>query len=235
MTIDELKGKTLNELMEIVKELPKEVAEYVNELIMMVNPSKKKQKEVVKPKEEKVVESKGKGKGKGKSSKKGKKGAEEEEEVEEKEEKVETYLDVFMKVTDFGGPLFKSYDRKNHAFPNYVGKQLRQMLHTMKLEIYQKLDNIILQSISEKEITSLASLAIINKYNTIPYVPTINVLIVCLLDLQIAIPIFVDFTDMIPEEKQEEYKGLIEKIKSDDDAVRKQGIFDLVPFFYKKE
>ena len=37
----------------------------MNELIMMVNPSKKKQKEVVKPKEEKVVESKGKGKGKG--------------------------------------------------------------------------------------------------------------------------------------------------------------------------
>ena len=180
MTIDELKGKTLNELKEIVKELPKEVAEYVNELIMMVNPSKKKQKEVVKPKEEKVIDTKGKGKGKGKSNKKGKKGAEEEE---VKEEKVETYLDVFMKVTDFGGPLFKSYDRKNHAFPNYVGKQLRQMLHTMKLEIYQKLDNIILQSISEKEITSLASLAIINKYNTIPYVPTITVLTVFLLDL----------------------------------------------------
>ena len=40
---------------------------------------------------------------------------------------------------------------------------------------------------------------------------------------------------MIPKEKQEEYKGLIEKIKSDDDAVRKQGTFDLVPFFYKKE
>ena len=40
---------------------------------------------------------------------------------------------------------------------------------------------------------------------------------------------------MIVEGKQEEYKGLIEKIESDDDAMRKQGTFDLVPFFYKKE
>lgn len=105
----------------------------------------------------------------------------------------------------------------------------------MKLEIYQKLDNIILQSITEKEITSLASLAIIGKYNTLPYVPSITVLLVFRPYLQIALPIFVDYTDMVPEEKQEEYKDLIEKIKSDDDAVRKQGTFDLVPFFYKKE
>ena len=40
---------------------------------------------------------------------KGKKGKE--EEIMEEEKSV-SFLDCFVKVTDFGGPLFKSYDRR---------------------------------------------------------------------------------------------------------------------------
>lgn len=107
MSIEELKTKSMNELKELVKDLPKEVMEFVNSLIGMINPKKKR--EVTKTKEVKEVvddEPKKKGKGKG-----GKKGKNVEEKEEEKEEIVETYLDVFVKVTDFGGPLFKPYDR----------------------------------------------------------------------------------------------------------------------------
>lgn len=82
--------------------------EYVIALIAMINP-KKKQKEASKPKDDVDESSKKKGKKQGKGGKKGKQ-VEEEEEVE-KEEKEEVYLDVFMKVTDFGGPLFKPHDR----------------------------------------------------------------------------------------------------------------------------
>lgn len=49
------------------------------------------------------------------------------------------------------------------------------MMHTMKMEICQQLDLIILQSISDKERIGLASLALMNKYNLIPYVPSAEV------------------------------------------------------------
>ena len=106
-TLEELQSKNVNELRELSKQLPKEVAEFAKGLIDMMNPKKKK--EVSKPKEE--VEEEGKKGGKKGKAKGGKKGktAVEEEPVES--EKVEEYIDVFVKVTDFGGPLFKPVDR----------------------------------------------------------------------------------------------------------------------------
>lgn len=106
LSLEELLSKNGNELREIVKELPKEVGEYASALIGMMNPSKKKQKEIAKPKEEEE-DNKKKGKSKGKGGKKGKNAIEEDDTVNV----AETFIDVFRKVTDFGGPLFKSYDR----------------------------------------------------------------------------------------------------------------------------
>ena len=70
-----------------VKQLSEDTKEYITELLACMNG----------PKKEKGKKNKGKGK-------KGK-----EEEIVE--EKAVTFLDCFVKVTDFGGPLFKSYDR----------------------------------------------------------------------------------------------------------------------------
>lgn len=49
------------------------------------------------------------------------------------------------------------------------------MMHSMKMEINQQLEMIILQSITDKEPILLASLAILNKYNTVPYIPSFKV------------------------------------------------------------
>lgn len=107
-SLEDLQAKNLNELRELSKQLPKEVAEFAKALIDMVNPKKKK--EVIKPKEEAEEEGKKSAKkGKAKGGKKGKTAVE--EEVVESE-KAEEFIDVFVKVTDFGGPLFKPVDRR---------------------------------------------------------------------------------------------------------------------------
>ena len=56
-----------------------------------------------------------------------------------------------------------------------VGKQLKQMMHVMKKDILQQLEMVILQSIEDKELIALASLAIMNKYKVLPHVPKANV------------------------------------------------------------
>ena len=81
--------KSTSALREEVKQLSEDTKAFVTELLTCLNGPKKE---------------------KGKKSKnKGKKGKE--DEIME-EEKPASFLDCFVKVTDFGGPLFKSYDRR---------------------------------------------------------------------------------------------------------------------------
>ena len=83
-----LATKSTSALREEVKQLSEDTKAFVAELLTCLNGPKKE---------------------KGKKNKnKGKKGKE--EEIVE-EEKSASFLDCFVKVTDFGGPLFKSYDR----------------------------------------------------------------------------------------------------------------------------
>ena len=58
-----------------------------------------------------------------------------------------------------------------------LGKQLKQLIHQQKVDFSKQLEMIILQSISEKEVVAVASLAFINKYNVLPYIPSIEVVI----------------------------------------------------------
>ena len=48
-------------------------------------------------------------------------------------------------------------------------------MHVMKKDILQQLEMVILQSIEDKELIALASLAIMNKYKVLPHVPKANV------------------------------------------------------------
>ena len=45
------------------------------------------------------------------------------------------------------------------------------------MDFSKQLEMIILQSIAEKEIVALSSLAFINKYNALPYIPSVEVII----------------------------------------------------------
>ena len=106
----ELQSKSAKELNELAEKLPKDVAEYMRNLIGSLFNSKKKEK-VVKKKDDqesrKGKRSKGKEKGKKKADEEA--AAEENEETEEAKEL--TFFDYFKQVTDYGGPLFKSFDR----------------------------------------------------------------------------------------------------------------------------
>lgn len=106
----ELQSKSAKELNELAEKLPKDVAEYMRNLIGSLFNSKKKEK-VVKKKDDqesrKGKRSKGKEKGKKKADEEA--AAEENEEIEEDKEL--TFFDYFKQVTDYGGPLFKSFDR----------------------------------------------------------------------------------------------------------------------------
>lgn len=86
--LETLRGLTLPAMREQVKELGDDVKEFVAELVVAAG-GKKEKKE-------------GK-KGKGKKGK----------EMEVAEEETVSFIDCFVKVTDFGGPLFKPYDRRD--------------------------------------------------------------------------------------------------------------------------
>lgn len=88
-------------LKEATAKLPKEVKEYAEMLISLMQEGKGKRSV------EKSVEKAEKAE---KAEKKGKKGKGKNEEVEEKPV-VTSFLEGLKLVTDFGGPLFKSYDR----------------------------------------------------------------------------------------------------------------------------
>ena len=107
----ELQSKSTKELNELAEKLPKDVAEYMRNLIGSLSNSKKKEK-VVKKKTDEQESRKGK---RSKGKEKGKKKADEEAAAEENEEMEEakelTFFDYFKQVTDYGGPLFKSFDR----------------------------------------------------------------------------------------------------------------------------
>lgn len=85
-------------LKEAAAKLPKEAKEYAEQLIGLMSDAKNKEKKPVEKPVEKAAE----------REKKGKKGKR--EEVEEKPA-VTSFLEGVKLVTDFGGPLFKSYDR----------------------------------------------------------------------------------------------------------------------------
>ena len=103
-----MQSKSLKELSELVEKLPKDVIEYMRNLIGSLTNSKKKEKKEVKKKDEQESRKGKRSKGK----EKGKKKTEEEAAVDEVEETKElTFFDYFKQVTDYGGPLFKSYDR----------------------------------------------------------------------------------------------------------------------------
>ena len=86
--LETLRGLTLPAMREQVKELGDDVKEFVAELVVAVGGTKEKKE--------------GK-KGKGKKGK----------ETEVAEEETVSFIDCFVKVTDFGGPLFKPYDRRD--------------------------------------------------------------------------------------------------------------------------
>ena len=85
--LETLRGLTLPAMREQVKELGDDVKEFVAELVVAAGGKKEK-------KEEKKV--------------KGKKG----KETEVAEEETLSFIDCLVRVTDFGGPLFKPYDRR---------------------------------------------------------------------------------------------------------------------------
>lgn len=89
-------------LKEATAKLPKEVKEYAEMLISLMQEGKGK-KSVEKSVEKSAEKAE-------KAEKKGKKGKGKSEEVEEKPV-VTSFLEGLKLVTDFGGPLFKSYDR----------------------------------------------------------------------------------------------------------------------------
>ena len=86
--LETLRGLTLPAMREQVKELGDDVKEFVAELVVAAG-----------GKQEKKEGKKGKGK----------KGTE----TEGAEEETVSFIDCFVKVTDFGGPLFKPYDRRD--------------------------------------------------------------------------------------------------------------------------
>ncbi len=94
MEVEALGACSAAGLKEAAAKLPKEAKEYAEQLIGLMSDAKNKEKKPV----EKGVE----------KEKKGKKGKR--EEVEEKPT-VTSFLEGVKLVTDFGGPLFKSYDR----------------------------------------------------------------------------------------------------------------------------
>ena len=100
MEVEALRTCSAAGLKEAAAKLPKEVKEYAEQLIGLMSDAKNKEK---KPAKEPVEKEKEKEK-----EKKGKKGKR--EEVEEKPA-VASFLEGVKLVTDFGGPLFKSYDR----------------------------------------------------------------------------------------------------------------------------
>lgn len=53
-----------------------------------------------------------------------------------------------------------------------VGKQSRQLIHTGKIEMQEKLGLLILQSIDDSTVLLVASLMMNLKLNLVPYVPT---------------------------------------------------------------
>lgn len=103
MEVEALRACSAAGLKEATAKLPKEVKEYAEMLIGLMSDGKGKKS--VEKSVEKVekVEKKGR-KGKGKS-----------EEVEEKPV-VTSFLEGLKLVTDFGGPLFKSYDRGDNGW-----------------------------------------------------------------------------------------------------------------------
>ena len=86
--LETLRGLALAGMREQVKDLGDDVKEFVAELVVAAG-GKKEKKE-------------------GKTGK-GTKG----KEVEVAEEETVSFIDCFVKVTDFGGPLFKPYDRRS--------------------------------------------------------------------------------------------------------------------------
>ena len=102
MSLDTLAQLTPAGVKEVFAKLPKDVKAYAESLLALASDQKPKGKGA---KEE------GKVKEEGKKGKKGR-GRKEQEEVQEEEQPVvATFLDGLKQVTDFGGPLFKSYDR----------------------------------------------------------------------------------------------------------------------------
>ena len=167
-----MQSKSLKELSELVEKLPKDVIEYMRNLIGSLTNSKKKEKKEVKKKDEQESRKGKRSKGK----EKGKKKTEEEAAVDEVEETKElTFFDYFKQVTDYGGPLFKSYDRTLCLFCAKIGKQLKQMLHANKVELQQKLELVVLQTAGEEELLQMASLVMNLNYGLIPFVPSLKV------------------------------------------------------------
>ncbi|KNB42560.1 E3 UFM1-protein ligase 1 [Blastocystis sp. subtype 4] len=183
--------KSTSALREEVKQLSEDTKAFVTELLTCLNGPKKE---------------------KGKKNKnKGKKGKE--EEIMEEEKSV-SFLDCFVKVTDFGGPLFKSYDRK----------QSRQLLHTGKIGMQEELSMLILQSVNESSILLLARLMMNLKYAIIPYVPS----------MEMAKALITDYSDTIPEDSKEEYVKLIPLVFGDDKDAMQQAVMDMVKLVIKK-
>lgn len=107
----ELQSKSTKELSLLAEKLPKDAAEYMRNLIGSLTNTKKKEK-VVKKKEEPESRKGKRSKGKEKGKKKSEEEPQEEDLAEETQEAKElTFFDYFKQVTDYGGPLFKSYDR----------------------------------------------------------------------------------------------------------------------------
>lgn len=108
MSLDALSQLAPAGLKEVFAKLPKDVKAYAESLLALASDQKPKGKGA---KEEGKVKEEGKAKEEGKKGKKGR-GRKEQEEVQEEEQPVvATFLDGLKQVTDFGGPLFKSYDR----------------------------------------------------------------------------------------------------------------------------
>lgn len=55
------------------------------------------------------------------------------------------------------------------------GKQSRQLIHSGKIEMQEKLGKLILQSVDESTVLLVASLMMNLKLNLVPYVPTKDV------------------------------------------------------------
>ncbi|KAK8826788.1 hypothetical protein WA556_004377 [Blastocystis sp. ATCC 50177/Nand II] len=193
MEVEALGACSAAGLKEAAAKLPKEAKEYAEQLIGLMSDAKNKEKKPVEKPVEKAAE----------REKKGKKGKR--EEVEEKPA-VTSFLEGVKLVTDFGGPLFKSYDRK----------QLRQLTHAKKVELQQKLELVIMQNAGDEERKDLAALAMVKKYSVLPYVPDMTTAKLLLRDYGLE-------------------NSLLENLFSEDKAVMQKAVMDAIPVLVAKE